>query len=220
MANTTFTQLPNLSVGNITANTIIPVVSNDTNYTVTTANLQTYINGTANGIVTANLTITDNIYYTGNTAAADDNRVNPVTGNVSNASGYNLTFNIPAAGTWAINFTVTAGVEGNGIQTDSLTMGLFNGSNVQVGNSVQIIANYNTAISPGELWTSAGAQYIVTTAGAETFYANSVGTVNIVTGSSAFGTYVQLDPTVGQRTAAGYIEIYVDGNLRYLPFYS
>ena len=45
MANIKFSELPNL--GNITANTTVPVVSGGQNYTVTTANLQAYVNSNA-----------------------------------------------------------------------------------------------------------------------------------------------------------------------------
>jgi hypothetical protein len=42
MANVKFTDLPNLA--SITASTIIPVVDANVNYSVTTANLQSYVN--------------------------------------------------------------------------------------------------------------------------------------------------------------------------------
>ena len=48
MSNIKFSQLPNL--GNLTAATIVPVVSGGVNYTVTAANLQAYTNSTAGNI--------------------------------------------------------------------------------------------------------------------------------------------------------------------------
>ena len=216
MSNVTFSQLPNLATGNITANTIIPVVEDNVNYTVTTANLQTYINGTANGIVTSNLTVTGNIAYSGPTTTGNFN-VNLVQGNVSNTSGYQLSFNIPSAGIWAINMTVGAEVDFTGTQPDQLYMGLFNGSNTQVGNTFVVIAHSGTDVPV--VATSTGAQIIVTTTGAETFWANAVGTVRIVS-ASAFGTYVKLNPTVGSKTFDGFMTIDIGGNTRYIPYFS
>jgi len=62
MANVKFTDLPNLA--NITASTIIPVVDANVNYSVTTANLQSYVNNS-----TGNISTTGNItgnYFIGN----------------------------------------------------------------------------------------------------------------------------------------------------------
>ena len=53
MSNVKFSQLPNL--GNITANTIVPVVAAGTNYTVTAANLQSYVNSSTGNITGANI---------------------------------------------------------------------------------------------------------------------------------------------------------------------
>ena len=65
MANVKFTDLPNL--GNITANTIVPVVDSNVNYTVTATQLQTFVN---TGNITANtVSATGNItgnYFIGN----------------------------------------------------------------------------------------------------------------------------------------------------------
>lgn len=62
MANIKFTDLPNL--GNITANTIVPVVEANVNYTVTAANLQSYVTSTV-GNVTANYFIGNGSQLTG-----------------------------------------------------------------------------------------------------------------------------------------------------------
>jgi hypothetical protein len=53
MSNVKFSQLPNL--GNITANTIVPVVAANTNYTVTAANLQSYVNSSTGNITGGNI---------------------------------------------------------------------------------------------------------------------------------------------------------------------
>jgi len=75
MANIKFTELPNL--GNITPSTIVPVVEANVNYTVTAANLQTYVNSTT-GNITAN-------YFIGNGSALTGL---PATYGNSNVSAY------------------------------------------------------------------------------------------------------------------------------------
>jgi len=67
MSNVKFSQLPNL--GTPTATTIIPVVDGVTNYTVTAANLQSYVNNSTGNITGGNLTATGNVqgvYILGN----------------------------------------------------------------------------------------------------------------------------------------------------------
>lgn len=63
MANVKFTDLANL--GNITANTIVPVVDANVNYTVTAANLQTFVNTNATGNITGNYFIGNGSQLTG-----------------------------------------------------------------------------------------------------------------------------------------------------------
>jgi hypothetical protein len=62
MANVKFTDLPNLA--SITANTIIPVVDANVNYSVTTANLQSFVNNSA-GNITGNYFIGNGSQLTG-----------------------------------------------------------------------------------------------------------------------------------------------------------
>ena len=83
MANVKFTDLANL--GNITANTIVPVVDSNTNYTVTAANLTTFVN-TNSGTITAN-----NVSATGNITAGayfvgDGSQLTNLPQNYSNAN--------------------------------------------------------------------------------------------------------------------------------------
>jgi len=59
MADIKFSQLPNL--GTITGTTIVPVVDSLTNYTVTAANLQTYVNTSAGAITAASLSVSGNV---------------------------------------------------------------------------------------------------------------------------------------------------------------
>ena len=67
MSNVKFSQLPNL--GTPTAATIIPVVDGITNYTVTAANLQAFVNSTTGNVTAGNVTATGNVagtYILGN----------------------------------------------------------------------------------------------------------------------------------------------------------
>ena len=59
MANIKFSQLPNLA--NITGAMTIPVVESLTNYTITAANLQSYVNTAAGAITAASLSASGNV---------------------------------------------------------------------------------------------------------------------------------------------------------------
>ena len=104
MANIKFTQLPDL--GNITPSTIVPVVEANVNYTVTAANLQTYVNSTT-GNITAN-------YFIGNGSALTGL---PATYSNTNVSAYLqvLTSNVSTTG----NITGSY-IFGNGSQLTGL----------------------------------------------------------------------------------------------------
>jgi len=67
MSSITFSQLPNQTT--ITANTIIPTVSGNINYTVSAANLQTYVNTNANAITANSISVTGNIAGSSTTVA-------------------------------------------------------------------------------------------------------------------------------------------------------
>jgi len=69
MSNVKFSQLPNL--GNITANTIVPVVSVGTNYTVTAANLQSYVNSSTGNVTAGNIRTGGLISATGNVTSGN-----------------------------------------------------------------------------------------------------------------------------------------------------
>jgi filamentous hemagglutinin len=69
MSNVKFSQLPNL--GNITANTIVPVVAAGTNYTVTAANLQSYVNSSTGNITAGNIRTGGLISATGNVTSGN-----------------------------------------------------------------------------------------------------------------------------------------------------
>ena len=67
MANIKFTDLPDL--GNITANTIVPVVDANVNFTVTVANLQNYVNSTTGNISAGNILASNSIQALANVTA-------------------------------------------------------------------------------------------------------------------------------------------------------
>ena len=113
-ANVKFSQLPNLT--SITANTIIPVVVAGTNYTVTTANLQTYVNGGAGNISSGNITATGSISAGGNVLGG-----NVLTGGTISGTGNITGGNILTGGRVSAAGNVTgAYIFGNGSQLTGL----------------------------------------------------------------------------------------------------
>ena len=118
-ANVKFSQLPNLT--SITANTIIPVVAAGTNYTVTTANLQTYVNGGTGNITTGNLSATGNI-----------------TGSYILGNGSQLT-GLPATYTNSNVITLLAAFGSNTISTTgSVTTGNITAGNLSVSGTTTL----------------------------------------------------------------------------------
>lgn len=108
MANIKFSQLPNL--GNITAATIVPVVASGINYSVTAANLQTYVNGGNGNITSGNISASGNI--TGG---------NLITGGYVSATGNVTGGNIITSGYVSAGGNVTgAYIIGNGSQLTGL----------------------------------------------------------------------------------------------------
>ena len=149
---------------------------------------------TTGNISAGNVSVTGNIY----TAAGGNNpvvigQVSAVYGNTANASGSTLSFSIPSAGTWAIDFTINAQINKSSASNDFLTAGLFDSSNAQVGNTIVVISSTDGAARLYDLAVSGSGQYIITTTGAEVYTAQAITTAG-VTSSSAFGTFVLLDP--------------------------
>ena len=129
MSNIKFSQLPNL--GTITANTIVPVVAANTNYTVTAANLQSYVNSST-GNITGN-------YFIGNGSQ--------LTGIAASYGNANVVANLAALGSNPVSTTgnVTAGyVIGNGSALTNIT-----GANVS-----GTVANATYAVSAGSATTA------------------------------------------------------------------
>jgi hypothetical protein len=87
MSNIKFTQLPNL--GAPTATTIIPVVDSGVNYTVTGANLQTYVTSTTGNITGGNILTGGVVSAAGNVRGSNLNTTGLVTA-TGNVTGGNI----------------------------------------------------------------------------------------------------------------------------------
>ena len=205
------------TTGNITASYVLgngsqltglPATYGNANVTTLLAAFGSNSISTSGNVSANNISLTGNIYYNGSTNPVGLGRVNPTTGNVSNASAASLTFNIPAAGVWSINCTVNASINKNTASPDYLIMGLFDSSNIQIGNSFTVVNSSDSAARLYNFAASGSGQYIVTTTGAATYYANAVSASGVVS-SSAFGTYSQLNSPVVMES------ISYTGNLNY-----
>ena len=190
MANVPFTALPNLNPPGPA--TIVPVVASGVNYTVTMANLQTYVNSTT-GNIQGNYILGNGSQLTGLPATYSDANVvtlmaafgsNTVstTGNITGSyilgNGSQLT-GLPA--TYG-NANVTTLLAAFGSNTISTT-GNITGGNI---NGIVAVATYAT---------SAGTATVATTA-------NSVAGAN-VTGTVANATYATSAGTATTATSAG-----------------
>ena len=115
MSNIKFSQLPNL--GNIQAATIVPVVDDNTNYTVSAANLRNYINSSAGNIsATGNITAS---YFLGNGSQLTGL---PATYGNANVAAFLPTYggNITAYTISAVGNVTGAYIFGNGSQLSGL----------------------------------------------------------------------------------------------------
>ena len=120
MANIKFTQLPNQ--GAVTDATILPTVASGTNYTVTGANLKTYVNSTTGNVTAGNLNTSGNVtgtYILGNGSL--------LTGIVSSYGNANVATYLPVnTANIQANFMSAAGnitgayILGNGSQLTGL----------------------------------------------------------------------------------------------------
>jgi hypothetical protein len=206
MANIKFTQLPDQGLP--TDSTIIPTVASGINYTVSAANLRTYVNSTTGNVTAGNLNITGNITDTaGNLQINSVGLINlapatgvaitgfaSVTGNITGnyilGNGSQLT-GLPATYGNANVATFLGAFGSNAISTTgNVTAGYVvgNGSlltNLNIANATVANATYaNTAgiATTSNYATNAGAATVATTAGTVTTAAQpaitSVGTLN------------------------------------------
>jgi hypothetical protein len=91
MSNIKFSQLPNL--GAITANTVVPVVAASTNYTITAANLQSYVNSSAGNITGGNILTGGQVSATGSVSGTIFVGKPPLTAIKTETSNYTPTAN-------------------------------------------------------------------------------------------------------------------------------
>ena len=136
MSSITFSQLPNQA--NITAATIIPTVSANTNFTVTAAALQNYINGGNGNITSGNISVTGNI------------TANNFIGNgsyLSNITGANITGTISVTGNITANNFIGNSVAASNITGTYLT--------VSSGNLANLVVTGTTVLNPYVETTSA-----------------------------------------------------------------
>jgi hypothetical protein len=191
MSNIKFSQLPDL--GTITANTIVPVVSANTNFTVTAANLQTFVNTSAGNISGGNLltggvasaggNITGGNLLTGGVVTATGN----ITGNYILGNGSQLT-GLPALYGNANVVSLLAGFGSNTISTTgTVTAGNVSGGNVLTGGVVSATGNItgNYILGNGSQLSGLPVQYdnanVVTLLAS--FGSNSISTTGNITAS-------------------------------------
>jgi hypothetical protein len=237
MANIKFTQLPNQGLP--TDATIVPTVASGTNYTITGANLKTYVNSTtgnitggnlvSTGAVTATGTVTGGNITTGGVITAAGNITgNYIFGNGSQLTGIsvattygnaNVNSLLSAWGSNALSTTgnVTAGyVTGNGSLLSNL-----NGANVT--GTVPLSTSSGYATNSG-LATSAGTAGTVTTAAQPNI--TSVGTLSSlsVTGNITSGANISAAYFLGNGSGlTGIVATSSYGNANvaaYLPTYT
>jgi len=206
MANIKFSQLPNL--GNITAATIVPVVAGNVNYTVTAANLQTFVNGGNGNITSGNISASGNItggniitagYVSagGNITGANVITIGlvqgstlSVTGNI-NGSNLNITGNIvDSAGNLQINSTgninlipiSTVNVTGSVSATGNITGAYIIGNGSQLTGLPPTYGNANVAA------------YLPT-------YSGNIGNLT-VTGTTVLNPYVETTTTLANPSGS------------------
>jgi len=167
MSNVKFTQLPDLAQGSITGTTIVPVVEGGVNYTVTTANLQSYVNSTTGNITGGNI-------LTGGVVSATGN----VTGSNLNTSGI-----VSATGNITGSYFL-----GNGSQLSGLPA-TYSDSNVATFLSA---FGANTISSTGNITTTANiaGSYVLGNGSQLTGLPANYGNANVTSLMAAFGSNV------------------------------
>ena len=211
MSNITFGQLPNQT--SITATTIIPTVSANTNYTVTVANLQAYINANSTGSYSNANATSLMANFGSNTITTTGN----ITGGYFLGNGRQLTGITSSQGTTGAQGTT--GVQGTqgttGVQGTQGTTGTFggnltaniNGNGYGIANVAFVCAVGNVAgsyvLGNGSQLTGINANY--GNANVAVFlptYSGNIANVTIPGGLSVIGT----TNLVGTATLHAYIE--------------
>jgi hypothetical protein len=134
MAQIKFSQLPNL--GNITPSTIVPVVSGGINYTITAANLQTYVGNSANTITANTVSVSGNITGGNLRTAGSVTATGNITGNFFLGNGSQLT-GLPATYTNANVTSLLSAFGSNTISTTgTVTTGVLSATSVTTAGNV------------------------------------------------------------------------------------
>jgi len=191
MSNIKFSQLPNL--GNITANTIVPVVSAGTNYTVTTANLQSYVNSSTGNVTAGNILTVGVVSATGNVTG------NFFIGNGSQLTGLPATYgnanvvaNLAALGSNPVSTTgnVTGGnlLFGSGVITGT---GNVTGGNVLTGG---LISAAGTVTGTSHLGSVVSVTANIT--GGNLLTGGLISATSTITGTSHLGSVVSVTGNV------------------------
>jgi len=199
MANIKFSQLPNLSLANIVAGTYAPVVDAFTNYTVTMANLVSYVNQNSGNIsVTGTVSATGNI--TGSYILGNGSQLTGLPATYGNA---NVVANLAALGTNPIS---TSG---------NVTAGYFVGnastlSNITGANVSGTVALATAATTAGTVTSNAQAN--ITSVGVLTSL-SSTGNVragNVLTDNYAYanGTPINFSGTYSNANVSGFMAVF------------
>ena len=146
MANIKFTQLPDQGVP--TDATIIPTVDSGTNYTVTGANLKTYVNSTTGNITGGNVNTTGNVtagYFIGDGSLLTGL---PATYGNANVSNY------LASGTNSANIVTQANVAGAYVIADGSALSNLTGANI--AGTISVAGNITGAYLTGNIRNATG----------------------------------------------------------------
>ena len=152
MSNVKFTQLPDQ--GALTDATIVPTVASGVNYTVTGANLKTYVNSTTGNVTAGNLLTGGQITAAGNITGAY------ILGNGSLLTGLPATYgnanvsNYLASGTNGANIVTQANVAGAYVIADGSA--LTNLTGAAISGTISVAGNITGAYLKGNISAATG----------------------------------------------------------------
>jgi len=152
MSNVKFTQLPDQ--GALTDATIVPTVASGVNYTVTGANLKTYVNSTTGNVTAGNLLTGGQVTAAGNVTGAY------IIGNGSLLTGLPATYgnanvsNYLASGTNGANIVTQANVAGAYVIADGSA--LTNLTGAAISGTISVAGNITGAYLKGNISAATG----------------------------------------------------------------
>ena len=152
MSNVKFTQLPDQ--GALTDATIVPTVASGVNYTVTGANLKTYVNSTTGNVTGGNLLTGGQVTAAGNVTGAY------IIGNGSLLTGLPATYgnanvsNYLASGTNGANIVTQANVAGAYVIADGSA--LTNLTGAAISGTISVAGNITGAYLKGNISAATG----------------------------------------------------------------